>query len=408
MKRRSFEGADGARGRSCEGAVGVRGRSFEGAGAGRRARGAGRAAALAGPWLALAGALPGCLEVAEGRAKLDLEVGRADAGGARVEIEGGLAAVRAAGPGRLALWAGAPAFTVRVGAGPGGRFRLAVENALPDLALDARLAGGASLAAALEAGGGAPTERAWTLELPPGVEATLSLSPPDAADESPYRFAVFADVQERIDDVQDIYAKMNEDPSIRFALISGDLTEQGSRPELERFQREMKSLAFPCYSTLGNHELGTEEGLYQEYFGRGNYRFVFRGVQFTMLDSASATVAAPVYGWLDGWLAEGAGRAHIAAMHIPPIDPVGGRNGGFANRAEANKLLAKLADGGVDLTFYGHVHSYYAYSNAGIPAYVTGGGGAIPERLDGVGRHFLTVDVDPRTQRVQVALARVD
>lgn len=358
--------------------------------------------------LVLAAVGPSCLEVAEGRAKRDLEVGRGEAAGVRFEVEQGLAAVRAVAPGRLALWAGAPAFAVRAGAGPGGRWRLEVENALPDLALEARREGGGPIAVTAEPPGPAPTERAWTFELPAGEAATLALAPPDAADESPYRFAVFADVQERIDDVQDIYAKMNEDPSIRFSLISGDLTDQGTRGQLERFQREMKSLNFPCYSTLGNHELGTDDKLYQEYFGRGNYRFDYRGVRFTMLDSASATIAAPVYDWLDGWLAEGAGRAHVAAMHIPPLDPVGARNGGFASRAEANKLLAKLADGGVDLTFYGHVHSYYAYSNAGIPAYVTGGGGAIPERLDGIGRHFLVVDVDPRTQRTQVALVRVD
>jgi 3',5'-cyclic-AMP phosphodiesterase len=366
-----------------------------------------RAGALAAAFtLAVSGVA--CLDVAEGRAERDREVGRAEIAGVRFEVEGGLAAVRAARPGELALWAGAPSFTVRAGAGPGGRLRLAVENALPDLALDARREGGGPIEATPEPPGPVPTERAWTIELPPGEAASLSFAPPDAADESPYRFAVFADVQERIDDVQDIYAKMNEDASVRFSLISGDLTQRGSRPQLERFQREMKALKMPCYATLGNHELGTDERLYQEYFGRGNYSFAFRGVHFTLLDSASATVAAPVYDWLGPWLDAGAARAHVVAMHIPPLDPIGGRNGGFASRAEANKLLTRLAEGGVDLTFYGHVHSYYAYSNAGIPAYITGGGGAIPERLDGIGRHFLTVDVDPRTQRTQVALVRVD
>ena len=67
-----------------------------------------------------------------------------------------------------------------------------------------------------------------------------------------------------------------------------------------------------------------------------------------------------------------------------------------------------FASGHVDTTFYGHIHSYYAYSNAGIPAYISGGGGAFPEQLDGIGRHYLTVDVDPDLQTVQVAVVRVD
>jgi Icc protein len=95
-------------------------------------------------------------------------------------------------------------------------------------------------------------------------------------------------------------------------------------------------------------------------------------------------------------------------MHIPPIDPVGVRNGSFADRNEAAKLLAKLAEGGVDLTLYGHIHTYYPFSNAGIPAHIAGGGGAIPERFDGIGRHYLTVDVDPRSGVVETGLVRID
>jgi hypothetical protein len=95
-------------------------------------------------------------------------------------------------------------------------------------------------------------------------------------------------------------------------------------------------------------------------------------------------------------------------MHIPPIDPIGVRNGSFADRNEAAKLLTKLADGRVDLTLYGHVHSYYAFSNASIPAYISGGGGAIPERFDGMGRHYLTFDVDPAAGIMQAAVVRID
>ena len=84
---------------------------------------------------------------------------------------------------------------------------------------------------------------------------------------------------------------------------------------------------------------------------------------------------------------------HVVVTHIPPLDPVGERNAAFGSRAEAAKLLQRLASGTVDLTLYGHVHSYYAFGNAGIPAYISGGGGAHPEKLDGIGRHYLAVDM---------------
>jgi 3',5'-cyclic-AMP phosphodiesterase len=54
------------------------------------------------------------------------------------------------------------------------------------------------------------------------------------------------------------------------------------------------------------------------------------------------------------------------------------------------------------------VHSFYAFTNAGIPAYISGGGGAIPQRLDGIGRHYLVVDVDSARQISEVAVVRVD
>lgn len=359
--------------------------------------------------LVLLSAGSSCLRVASGRAERDLEVGRAEQGGARVEVKNGLAAVRHLAPGELRLWAEAPVLSIRLSTGSsgGGPWVITMENSLPDAVLRAEGPDGEPLDVELK-GAPFPTERRWAVDLPAGADVTLTLSPPDADLLEPWRFAAFADVQERLDDVQDIYVRMNEDPSIRFALISGDLTSRGSEEQLARFQHEQKTLAFPCYPTLGNHELGTRDDLFHEYFGRGNYTFGFRGAQFTLLDSASATIDPLVYDWLDGWLEEGKGKPHVVVMHIPPIDPVGSRNGSFASRGEANKLYTMLANGGVDLTIYGHIHSYYSFSNAGIPAHITGGGGAIPERLDGIGRHFLTIDVDPSSTFTQVAIVRVD
>ncbi|RYE83441.1 MAG: metallophosphoesterase, partial [Myxococcales bacterium] len=234
------------------------------------------------------------------------------------------------------------------------------------------------------------------------------LGAPDRAAREPWSFGVYGDVQDAIDRVQDIYRRMNEESTVRFVVIVGDLTEEGTPDQLERFARELKTLTRPVYATLGNHELGDADVPYHAHYGRGSSHFVFRGVHFTLLDSASATIDPIVYGWLDGWLAEGASDLHVVGMHIPPLDAEGVRNGSFTSRAEANKLLGRLARGGVDLSVYGHVHSYYAFANAGIPAFITGGGGAIPERMDGIGRHFLVFDADPASARITGRLVRVD
>jgi hypothetical protein len=95
-------------------------------------------------------------------------------------------------------------------------------------------------------------------------------------------------------------------------------------------------------------------------------------------------------------------------MHIPPIDPIGVRNGSFASRGEASKLLGSLARAKVDLTVYGHIHSYYQFENAGIPAYISGGGGAIPERFDGIGRHFMVFELEADHGILERKVVRVD
>ncbi len=349
-----------------------------------------------------------CVGVTDERSRRDETLGKGSAEGTTFEVVDGLAAVRKLEPGAVSLWAKAPSIAIRVTRSESAPadFILTVDNALADAVLEGRSESGAPLAN-LSIPTALPTEKQWRLTVPSG--ASTLLVHPAGEPTGVWRFALLSDIQEAIDRVQDIYRRINADPSISFVVSAGDLTRQGGMDELTRFQRELESLRVPFFPTLGNHELGTDDGApFQQYFGRANFRFVHGGMQFTFLDSASATIDPLVYDWLDGWLAEGRTRTHAVLMHIPPIDPIGVRNGSFANRNEASKLLAELAQADVDITLYGHIHSYYAFANAGIPAYISGGGGSIPERFDGVGRHYLTVDVDPERGITQTGLVRID
>lgn len=352
----------------------------------------------------------GCVAVSEERAARDETIGHAAIGATTLQIVDGLGVVRQMETGLVKIRAQAPSLDIRVTQGDGAphAWSLVVTNVLPNAVLQAKTAAGDDVPVPAPLPTARPTEKQWALTLPPG-ETTLSLRPTVSDPSAPWRFAVLGDVQEAIDRVQDIYRRMNADPSITFIVSTGDLTQQGTAAQLDRFERELESLEAPFYPTLGNHELGTEDGaVFQRTFGRGNFRFVYRDMQFTFLDSASATIDPRAYGWLDQWLGEGRSRTHAVLMHIPPLDPTGVRNGAFANRNEAAKLIALLAEAGVDLTLYGHIHTYFAFSNANIPAYISGGGGSIPERFDGIGRHYLTVDVDPARGVLETGLVRID
>jgi hypothetical protein len=245
----------------------------------------------------------------------------------------------------------------------------------------------------------------FELEVP--GDTRLEIAVPETPGDEPFVFAVLGDVQRAIGSVDEVFARMNEDPEITFVVSGGDLVNTGSRSELERFQRELALLRVPYFSTVGNHELGGSPRPWHELFGPFNVHFSYRGMRFSLIDDGNATIDPTVYGWLDRWLDQGRDGAHAVFMHIPPLDPVGLRGGGFRSRKEAAKLMQKLADGRVDALFLGHIHSYYAFSAAGVPNYISGGGGAVPERFDGIGRHYLRVRASAAGIE-DVAVVRVD
>lgn len=330
-----------------------------------------------------------CVTSSDDRAAFDEEVGHASTEATQLVIDDGLAAIRAMGPGDVTLWTSAPTWTGTLTTTEPARWRFVVDNALADAELIAT-SNGSSLAVTASTGE-RPTQRSFEVDLPAGT-VSLRFGPPDRDDRTPFRIAVMSDIQEAVDDVQDMFDAIEREEGIRFLLGAGDLAQNGSRDELLRVQHELRAFDLPYYTTLGNHDVG-EQRAWQELYGRGSFQFRYRGVVFTMVDSAAASVGPLVYEWLDGWLARARDDVHLVAMHIPPLDPVGVRNGGFGSRHEAGKLLARLGEAQVDLTVYGHIHSFYAFENAGIPAIISGGGGAIPERLDGLDRHFVVLEL---------------
>ncbi|HKE15611.1 MAG TPA: metallophosphoesterase [Kofleriaceae bacterium] len=353
--------------------------------------------------------LAACVRPAEERTLDDLDVGVAEAEGLAIEIEGGAAQVRSLRGDAIQLWAQAPVLRAhltssREGA---GTVTITVENCMPGAELVARDGSGAPIEVAA-LGGERPTVCRFELAPPPGQETTLDLAPPDADTGDRFRFAAMGDIQTALPSVDEVFARIDQEPDLRFVFSMGDLVEDGRLDEYDLLLAQLERLDIPYFSTIGNHELRAHIDRWHDLFGRYNVHFTFKGAAFSIVDSGNASLDPLVYDWLDEWTREAVGGVHVFGTHYPPIDPIGVRQGSFRSRKEAAKLLALLAGGKVDLTLYGHIHSYYAYSNAGIPAYISGGGGALPEKFDGIGRHFLVVEVDPARGIDSVGVVRVD
>ena len=227
-----------------------------------------------------------CLRPGESRAECDIKVGHASAAGLRVDVDGGLAAVRGLSAGTLRLWGGAPTLEVTVSrdAGASADWELLLDNCMPH----AELSASPSISAA-PVDRAAPTECGWSLTLPADEPVRLSIAPPAASTQEPYRFGVLSDVQNAVDEVGDIFDLMNQDPDLSFIISAGDLSESAAGEQFARFRSELRALNIPHFSTLGNHDVSVSSCRYHHYFGRGSFHFTYRGVHFTMLDSASGT-----------------------------------------------------------------------------------------------------------------------
>lgn len=242
--------------------------------------------------------------------------------------------------------------------------------------------------------GDRPTVATFQTTLDAGTHA-LRIAPVDADQVGPFRAVAMADIQTALPLVHEVFAAINAVPELRFVVGMGDLTERGRLEEYELYERQLEELAIPFYTTLGNHELWSDHMRFLDRFGRASFQFRFKGVAFTFADSGDAGLDPLVEEWLDGWLADARDQPHVFLTHMPPVDPLGLRYGAFRSSRDGRRLLSRLVEGDVDLTLYGHIHTLIEYDNAGIPAYVSGGGGADPMLLDGIDRHFLVVELAP-------------
>jgi Icc protein len=345
-----------------------------------------------------------CFLPAEQRVELDREVGEAEAADVSVRVDHGFAAVRALDGQHLELWAQAPRLRIHLDlpAQSARPFRLDVLNCMMTATLS--IDGGPSLSPEPIPEHAAGCRFSLSLDGP----RLLDLFPSSEDPERPFVFAVLSDVQSAVGRVHEVFERMNQDSELQFVVSTGDLVDVGTRDELVRFQSELSLLEIPFFSTVGNHEMGASPRSWHELFGLFNVHFDFAGVAFSLVDSGNGTIDPEMYERLDDWLAESRPGPHIVLTHVPPLDPSGLRGGGFRSRKEAAKFLSKLGDAQIEALFLGHIHSYYAFSSAGVPAYISGGGGAIQEQLDGIERHYLRVHVNARSGITEVGVVRID
>jgi 3',5'-cyclic-AMP phosphodiesterase len=342
-------------------------------------------------------------EGARERREVDEGVGVGETASLRFEAEEGLLHVLQAEGARVRARASS------------AEFRFALQRLSPALAEAEVELGNVLPGLVLEAAGGtlseeaAPEElhlgRRWRVRFDAGSERVEVVSRGLPAGD--FTFLAFGDIQDGLPRFGEMVERLDAEPGADFVLVLGDLTDLSQEDEFDDVEAQLSRLRVPVYATPGNHDVLRSDAFQQRY-GRASYSFTHRGARFTALDSSAAELDEGVWRWLEGWLAQGEGQVHVAFTHIPALETLGIRSGQWNSRREAWRFVSLAERYGVDTLLFGHIHSYAAYSLGSVPAYISGGGGARPEKLDGIGRHFLRVQVSPAGGRVQVEVVRVD
>ncbi|MBC9931842.1 PQQ-binding-like beta-propeller repeat protein [Chitinophaga qingshengii] len=189
--------------------------------------------------------------------------------------------------------------------------------------------------------------------------------------QQPFRFALMTDIHVGSDnaaeDVQRSVADINQNPSIAFVIISGDITEFGADEELKLAKRLLDSLNKPWYIIPGNHDTKWSESggnTFRRVFGNETFSFKHGGYWFIgtncgpNMRMGPGQVPRENVVWLDNLLKTKDTTTPIIYINHYP------QNADLNNWYEA---LDRLKQHNIQLILCGHGHTNKTYDFENIP-----------------------------------------
>ena len=193
-----------------------------------------------------------------------------------------------------------------------------------------------------------------------------------------FSFAVIGDVQGNNDTFRKAIALMNRDPSLLFAVNTGDLTPYGTEWEYNKYKSVLSASRTRFYNLAGNHD-DKRGGLgrFKKHFGSPHYSWEVEGVRFIALYNASRKgLGAEQYAWLKKEISANKNKPKIVFMHKPLFDIAGSfPDEVMLPTSQARELISLFEKNRVAAVFCGHVHGFVSEEKGGITYIISGGGG---------------------------------
>ena len=159
------------------------------------------------------------------------------------------------------------------------------------------------------------------------------------------------------------------DSSIKFVVITGDITQYGDRKDIMKFMEIALSFrddfGVPCYPVIGNHDIYFNNWLYwKELIGSTCYRINCGAATLFILDSANAFFGKEQLDWLDRELKSAQGRVFVFTHSNLFVDNQMGIQQ-LVDAREAAKVCSILQNR-CDMMFMGHQHKTGLHEAGGV------------------------------------------
>ena len=182
--------------------------------------------------------------------------------------------------------------------------------------------------------------------------------------------ALLADLHNELSDIKAAVERINQRDDVAFALILGDITDQGLAVGFEWACKALADLKVPRFYVIGNHDsISFGKEIFRENFAPFDYAFTYKDVKFILYnDNVFEFPDAPDYAFLEKEAAIQPGeirRQTLGASHVPPDSSV-------RTEEDAATLRLFLFDHDFNLTLHGHHNKFFYWLDEfGTPHYIT-------------------------------------
>jgi predicted phosphodiesterase len=181
-----------------------------------------------------------------------------------------------------------------------------------------------------------------------------------------YEFIVVSDTH--INSDAEEFAKLKDHiGDAKFIVITGDITGDGTREQIQRFIDTARAFSIPCYPVIGNHDIYDNRATpWKELIGSTCYRIDSNGGNTTLfvLDNANGCFGYDQIEWFESELKSA--QRHIFVFAHQNFFTTSFRDYEQITDLTERALIMSLLQGRCEAMFMGHLHKRIVKEYGGV------------------------------------------